>query len=109
MCLVVDEVGADLSQKGDGHVGGALYACEKGTHAQNKVQHTDKHFTLLGFTALNGEPVLYLVVIAGVREQLIIETGIGPLVEEIFGRPEDEDYFDRNFGAWKIVSGRSKL
>ena len=31
MCLVVDEVGSDSSQKGDGHIGGAKYACEKGT------------------------------------------------------------------------------
>ena len=55
MCLVIDEVGADMSQKGDRHVGGTFYACEKGTYAQNKVQHTVKHFTLLGFAALSGE------------------------------------------------------
>ena len=33
MCLVVDEVGSELSQKGDGHVGGSLYAYERGTVA----------------------------------------------------------------------------
>ena len=37
MCLVVDEVGSDLSQKGDGHIGGSKYAYEKGTVPQNKV------------------------------------------------------------------------
>ena len=79
MCLVVDEVGSDLSQKGDGHIGGAKYACEKGTHSQNKVQHTDKHFTLLGFIALTGEPVLCLVILAGVQEILSVESGIDPL------------------------------
>ena len=26
-CLVVDEVGSDTSQKGDGHAGGAKYLC----------------------------------------------------------------------------------
>ena len=38
MCLVVDEVGSDLSQKGDGQISGAKYACEKGAVPQNKVQ-----------------------------------------------------------------------
>lgn len=33
MCLIVDEVGADLSQKGYGYFGRAKYACEKGIHA----------------------------------------------------------------------------
>ena len=36
MCLLVDEVGSDLSQKGDGHIGGAKYACEKGNVPQNQ-------------------------------------------------------------------------
>ncbi len=27
MCLVVDEVGSNLSQKGDGHIGGTMYMC----------------------------------------------------------------------------------
>ena len=105
MCLVVDEVGADLSQKGDGHISGALYACEKGTHAQNKVQHINKHFTLLGFTALSGEPVLCLIVIPGVREQLSVETGIDPFVETTFGQANDPDYFDRNYGPGKLFPG----
>jgi hypothetical protein len=105
MCLVVDEVGSDLSQKGDGHIGGAKYACEHGSHAQNKVQHTDKHFTLLGFTALTGEPVLCLVIIAGVKETLAVESGIDPFVTETFGDASDKDYFDKNFGPGKLFPG----
>ena len=105
MCLVVDEVGSDLSQKGDGHIGGAKYACEKGTHAQNKVQHTDKHFTLLGFTALTGEPVLCLVIFAGVQEALSLESGINPFVTQTYGDASDDDYFDRNYGPGKLFPG----
>ena len=37
MCLVVDEVHSDLSQKGNGHIGVALYVCESSTFTQNKV------------------------------------------------------------------------
>ena len=85
MCLVVDEVGSDLSQKGDGHIGGSKYACERGTVPQNKVQHTDKHFTLLGFTALTGDPVLCLIIIAGVQESLSVESGIDPFVTQTYG------------------------
>lgn len=105
MCLVVDEVGSDLSQKGDGHVGGALYACERGTVAQNKVQHSDKHFTLLGFTNLSGEPVLCLVIIAGVQEALNVESGIDPFATETYGETSDVDYFDKNFGPGKLFPG----
>ena len=105
MCLVVDEAGSDLSQKGDGQVGGAMLACEKGTCPQNKVQHTDKHFTLLGFTALNGEPVLCLVILAGVRETLNVESGIDPFVTKTFGEATDTDYFDKNFGPGKLFPG----
>ena len=31
MCLVVDEVGTNSLQQGDGHIGGQKYQCEKGT------------------------------------------------------------------------------
>ena len=31
MCVVADEVGSNTSQKGDGHVGGKKFLCEKGT------------------------------------------------------------------------------
>ena len=50
MCLTVNKVGSDLSQKGDDHIGGVKYAYEKGTVPQNKVQPIDKHFAILGFT-----------------------------------------------------------
>ena len=76
MCLVVDEVGSNLSQKGDGHIGGQKYVVERGTVPQNKVQHRDSHFTLLGFTALSGDPVLCVIVMAGKKENFGIETAI---------------------------------
>ena len=39
MCLVMDEVDSNLSQKGDGHIGGQKYVCEHSSVLQNKVQH----------------------------------------------------------------------
>ena len=86
-------------------MGGALYACERGTNAQNKVQHSNTHFTLLGFTTLSGEPVLCLVIITGVQEALNVESGIDPFFTETYGETSDVDYFDKNFGHGKLFPG----
>ena len=73
MCLVVNEVGSDLSQKGYGHVGGAIFACEK------EYVHKTRYITLTitslsrSFTVFDREPVLCLVIIARVKESLNIE------------------------------------
>ena len=104
LCIVVDEVGSNLSQKGDGHVGGQKYVCARGAIPQIKVQHSERHFTLLGFTALSGEPLLCLIIISGVREQLNIETGIDP-TKSVMGDVNDEDFVDKNFGPGKIFPG----
>ena len=61
MSLIVDEIGSDPSQKGDNHVSEAPYACERGTVAQNKVQHTHKYFILLSFTSLSDEQYYHKV------------------------------------------------
>ena len=103
-CLVVDEVGSNLSQKGDGHVGGQKYVCARGAIPQVKVQHSERHFTLLGFTALSGEPVLCLIIISGVREHLNIETGIDP-TKPILGDVNDENFIEQNFGPDKLFPG----
>ena len=70
MCLVVDEVGANLNQKDDGHIGGQKFMCEVGAIPQMKVSTKDKHFTLLGFTTLSGEAVMCLLILTGVNEKL---------------------------------------
>ena len=100
-CLVVDEVGSDTSQKGDGHAGGAKYLCGRGGTPYQQSAMNDKHFTMLGFTALSGEPVLCLIIIAGVQEKFEVECGID--IDAIpVGDPSDDDYFDRNRGKGKL-------
>ena len=101
MCLVVDEVGSNISQKGDGHIAGKKYVCEINSIPREQASHTDKHFTLLGFTALTGEPVLCLVIIAGVKEMYEVETGIDIDATPI-GNPSDDDYFNKNRGKGKL-------
>ena len=103
MCLVVDEVRSNLSQKGDSHIGGQKYTCEAGTIPQIKVQYSGKHFTLLSFTALSGAPVLCVIIIAGKMEDVCVETGIDKTVP-VVGNIEDEDFFGINYGPGKLFS-----
>ena len=100
-CLVVDEVGTDTSQKGDGHIGGAKYYCGRGCVPQNQSSSNDKHFTMLGFTALSGQPVMCLVIIAGVQEKWEVETGIDTDAVPV-GDPGDPNFFVNNRGKGKM-------
>ena len=100
-CLVVDEVGSDTSQKGDGHAGGAKYLCGRGGIPYQQSAMNDKHFTMLGFTALNGDPVLCLIIIAGVQEKFEVECGIDIDATPV-GDPSDADYFEKNRGKGKL-------
>ena len=101
MCLVVDEVGSNISQRGDGHITGTKYCCEHGTIPNNEVSHNDRHFTMLSFTALTGEPVLCVIIIAGVTQAFEVEMGID-LDAPTFGNPTDKDYFEKNLGKGKL-------
>ena len=101
MYLVVDEVGCNISQRGDGHVAGRKYCCEVGGIPQNKSSYNDRHFTCLGFTALTGEPVMCVVIVAGINEAYEVEVGIDSTAE-VVGDPSDKDFFNNNRGKGKM-------
>ena len=61
----------------------------------------DKHFTMLGFTALDGNPVLCLIIIAGVQEKFEVECGID-IDATPEGDPSDDDYFQKNRGKGNL-------
>ena len=65
--LVADELGGNESQKGDGHVGGTRLLCERGLVSKKISSNQDKHFDLISFTALNGNPVVRIVKFLGVN------------------------------------------
>jgi hypothetical protein len=53
--IMVDEVGGNISQKGDGNAGDGqkfMVAADMRTQVQNSFK--DNHFTVLGFTAVTG-------------------------------------------------------
>jgi hypothetical protein len=54
----VDEVGCNTSQKNDGNNWGQNFIVQSGQLALLRASFTDRHFTVLGFTNGNGDPVL---------------------------------------------------
>ena len=98
---MVDEVGSNISQKGDGHIAGKKYVCEIDSIPKEQASHTDKHFALLGFAALSGEPVLCLIIITGIKDMYEIETGIDIDATRIVN-PTNSDCFVNNRGKGKL-------
>ena len=61
--LVADELGGNLSQKGDGNLGGEKLMCKAETVPRQRSCTNDRQFTILGFTNLLGEPVMCCMII----------------------------------------------
>ena len=103
--FVGDEVGGNLSMKGDDHTAGrkALTATESVPYIP--ASHVEKRFTMIGLTALDGSPVLCALIIQQVRKDLAIETGIDISVN-YEGNPEEGDSnFFKNAGAGRYFPG----
>jgi hypothetical protein len=64
MCIVCDEVGGNTSMMMDGSVGGEKVVCEVGCEGQSQASKNEKHFTVLGLTLLNGDPLMCVVIVA---------------------------------------------
>jgi hypothetical protein len=60
--LFVDEVGSNTSTTKDGNVGGEKFLCHISARPQIRAATKDSHFTVLGFTAANGQPVMCSVI-----------------------------------------------
>ena len=103
-CLVGDEVGGNISMKGDGHAGGRLYLAPKGRVAYRKFCKADRKFTLIGLTSLDGQPVMCIVIIQGSQVNRSAEVGIDISIEPE-GDPEDPDFFLKNSGPGKYFPG----
>ena len=82
-CVVLDEARGNINMKGDRHIDGEMYLCEPGVIPQQKLSRADKHFTLLGLTLLSGEPLMCVVIFAGMRRNPQYEMGVDPRVEPV--------------------------
>jgi hypothetical protein len=105
MCIAMDEVGSNTSQKGDGHVGGKKFICGKDYIPRLKASKKEKHFTLLGLTTFTGSPLMCVVIIQGKNRIPEVETGIDTSVEEHVGSYDDIDFMKKNKGRGKTFPG----
>ena len=100
--IVFDEVGCNLSQQNDHHVGGAKYVTTPGDHAYQSSCNKDSHFTCLGLTTLEGEPLLCVVIMSGKKRDLTVETGLDwkhlSNPEGNIDNEEDFVFFKNNYG-----------
>ena len=61
------------------------------TIPQNKFSHNDGHYTVLGFTILDGSPVLCVIIIASIKQKYDVETRLA-LDPKIVGDPPDSGF-----------------
>ena len=59
-CLVGNEVGGNISMKGDSYAGGRLNLAPKRRVTYRKFYKADRKITLIGLTSLDGHPVMIL-------------------------------------------------
>ena len=108
MCIVGDEVGGNLCMKGDERVEGQLFLTAFGRVPQQKASSKSRKFTLIGFTALSGDPVTCVIIIEGQNPKGGIEAGIDIDVEPI-GDVTDIDFFLKKSGPGNYYPGGGSL
>ena len=67
MCIVMDEVGCNLSQTNDNATGGQMYVCGSDNEPYESCSTKNSHFTCLGLTRLDGVALMCVVIIQGKR------------------------------------------
>jgi hypothetical protein len=79
---MVDEVGENISQKGDGNAGRKTLMVVNDTRAQVRNYFKDNHFTVFGFTAANGYPTMCAIIISAYKLKVTYVTGFKPLSKD---------------------------
>jgi len=97
--VFVDEVGSNTSQAKDGAIGGQTYLCSRDGRPQQRAATKDAHFTVLGFTAANGEPLMCAIIFAAKSLKSEWVLGFDPFAEWIGGEENVSD----NIGKGKAM------
>jgi hypothetical protein len=95
--LFVDEVGSNTSQTKDGNVGGEKFLCEALQRPHTRAATKDSHFTVLGFTAATGIPLMCAIIFAAKELDASWVLGLDPTAEWI----GDDDNLEGNAGRGK--------
>ncbi len=64
LVFFVDEVGSNTSQQHDGNVEGKKFVVHETQRALLRPSYADTHFTVLGFTNAQGDPVCWVIIFA---------------------------------------------
>jgi hypothetical protein len=112
LAICCDEVGCNISQDGDGNMGGTKYVCHVDDEPSNSSTKKDSHFTCLGLTRFDGHPLMCVVLLSGKKRNLMVETGIDTdLNQPVIGNIEEDgqyEFFRNNFGEGKLFPGGPK-
>ena len=95
--LFVDEVGSNTSQTKDGNVGGEKFLCEALQRPHTRAATKDSHFTVLGFTAATGIPLMCAIIFAAKELDANWVLGLDPTAEWI----GNDDNLEENAGRGK--------
>jgi hypothetical protein len=88
--LFFDEVGENISQKGDGNAGGQKFMVARDTWAQVRNSFKDNQFNVLVFTAVDGRAVMCAIIIAASKLKVTDVTGFNPLSKDTEDMSSDE-------------------
>ena len=100
MVIFVDEVGGNTSQEGDGAIGGQKKIVPRGTVPKESAATNTNHFTMLGFTAATGEPVMCALIMKGKTIKADSITGID-IFADVVGKESDKEFVKNNTGQGK--------
>jgi hypothetical protein len=99
--VFVDEVGCNTSQEGDGARGGEKKIVSRGTVAKETATTNCNHFTVLGFTAATGDPIMCAIIVSGKTMKPEVVTGLDVFAKKN-GEESDDDFIANNTGPGKI-------
>ena len=102
--LFLDEVENNTNMKDDGNVGGERLLKNKHQKAKITAATSDAYFTVLGFTAATGEPVMCAIIFPG--HELTSEQHLG--VDIQFPMVDGDLLMRANSGSGKLFPGGPK-
>lgn len=81
-----------------------MLVCGNGMVQQQRVNHKDKHWTLLRLTTLSVEAIMFVKKFTGKRHNPLYETGMNIFTEQV-GDVSNNDSFEENSGPNKRYPG----
>ena len=99
--LFADEVGSNTNQKEDGNYGGDKRLAKRGSTPKQMCSSSDAHWTLLGFTDANGQPVMCGIIFKA--DTLTAEERLGLDIFADVIEPQDD--IVANYGPGKRFPG----